>query len=164
MIKESKILFEIYKRIAFMLPPEVAHNYTLAIAEFIYSSHIGQFFKSKVNQNPIKKLNILFPNHLGLAAGFDKNGDFLNFLSGIGFGFIEIGTVTPKPQPGNKKPRVFRLIKENAVINHLGFNNKGIIHLKKNLVSHLDKKTVPIGVNIGKNANTHITEAHEDYI
>jgi len=162
--QESKILFNIYRKIAFSLPPEVAHDYTLKIAEVIYKSFLVKFFKSKPNIEPINKLNIRFENKLGLAAGFDKNGDYLNFINNIGFGFIEIGTVTPYPQLGNKKPRVFRITEQDAVINHLGFNNKGIMHLKKNLINFMDKKSTPIGVNIGKNATTPIERAHEDYI
>ena len=162
--QESKILFNIYKKIAFSLPPEVVHDYTLKIAEVIYKSFLVKFLKSTPNIEPINKLNIRFENKLGLAAGFDKNGDYLNFINNIGFGFIEIGTVTPYPQLGNKKPRVFRITEQDAVINHLGFNNKGIIHLKKNLINFMDKKTTPIGVNIGKNATTSIENAHEDYI
>ena len=162
--KESKILFNIYKKIAFSLPPEVAHDYTLKIAEVIYKSYLVRFFKPATNFKPINKFNIRFENKLGLAAGFDKNGDYLNFISNIGFGFIEIGTVTPYAQLGNKKPRVFRVTEQDAVINHLGFNNKGIVHLKKNLINFMDKKNVPIGVNIGKNATTPIEKAHEDYI
>ena len=162
--KESKILFNIYKKIAFSLPPEVAHDYTLKIAEVIYKSYLVRFFKPATNFKPINKFNIRFENKLGLAAGFDKNGDYLNFINNIGFGFIEIGTVTPYPQLGNKKPRVFRITEQDAVINHLGFNNKGIIHLKKNLINFMDRKTTPIGVNIGKNATTPIDRAHEDYI
>ena len=163
-IKESKILFDIYRKIAFMLPPEAAHDYTLKLAELVYKSYLGDLIKDVPKKDPINKVNIKFENKLGLAAGFDKNGDYLNFICNIGFGYVEIGTATPRPQLGNKKPRVFRITSQDAVINHLGFNNKGIIHLKKNLVNFTDKKTIPIGVNIGKNATTPIDKAHEDYI
>ncbi len=147
-----------------MLPPEAAHDATLKVAELIYKSYLGRLFKTAPNNKPINKINIRFVNKLGLAAGFDKNGDYLNFISNIGFGFVEIGTSTPLPQTGNSKPRVFRITNQDAVINHLGFNNKGIVHLKNNLINFMNKKTIPIGINIGKNTTTPIDRAHEDYI
>ncbi len=106
-------------------------------------------------------MGLKFPGILGLAAGFDKNGDYLNFTNNIGLGFIELGTVTPNAQRGNKKPRVFRLTDELAIINHLGFNNKGVLYLKSKLRGF--NKKAPIGVNIGKNINTPIENAYEDY-
>jgi len=96
-----------------------------------------------------------------LAAGFDKNGDYINFITNIGFGFIELGTVTPKPQFGNPKPRVFRVKDDQAIINRLGFNNKGVNYLKNKLLK-IDRG-IPIGINIGKNSTTKIEKAHEDY-
>ena len=88
-------------------------------------------------------------NNLGTAAGLDKNGDYINSLGRLGFGFLEVGTVTPLPQSGNKKPRLFRIFHENAIINRMGFNNKGVDHLVKNLKTHKYKGIV--GVNIGAN-------------
>ena len=106
-------------------------------------------------------MGIKFLGKLGLAAGFDKNGDYLNFSNNIGLGFIELGTVTPRAQYGNKKPRVYRISDDLAIVNHLGFNNKGVLYLKKQLASF--ERKIPIGVNIGKNASTDILAAHEDY-
>ncbi len=109
----------------------------------------------------IKLMGINFAGKLGLAAGFDKNGDYLNFTNNIGLGFVELGTVTPRAQYGNKKPRVHRVTSDMAIVNHLGFNNKGVLYLKNKLKSF--ERKIPIGVNVGKNASTNIDSAHEDY-
>ena len=106
-------------------------------------------------------MGINFAGKLGLAAGFDKNGDYLNFTNNIGLGFIELGTVTPLAQYGNKKPRVHRISTDMAIVNHLGFNNKGVLYLKNKLNSF--ERKIPIGVNVGKNATTSIESAYEDY-
>ena len=103
-----------------------------------------------------------FSNLLGLAAGLDKNGDYIDNLASLGFGFLEIGTVTPKPQYGNKKPRLFRDIPSKAIINSMGFNNKGVDHLVNKLKKR--KSDIPIGVSIGKNADTPNNLAHADYL
>ncbi len=115
----------------------------------------------KIISNKTKQLNIDFDNPLGLAAGFDKNADYLHFISNIGFGYVEVGTLTPKPQSGNPKPRIFRLIKDEAIINHLGFNNKGIDYAINKIKKF--NRNIPIGINIGKNANTQIKDAFRDY-
>ena len=156
----TKIFFSIYRRLIFLLPPEAAHTVSLSSAEIIYKSWLKDIFKTMPIQNKKNAMGINFPNVLGLAAGFDKNGDYLNFLSNIGFGYLEIGTVTPKPQFGNPKPRIFRITNETAIINHLGFNNKGINHMKAKL-SYFDR-TIPIGINIGKNNSTPIDKAYQD--
>ena len=122
----NNILFKLYQKIAFLGDAEKVHNISLPILEFIYKSYFGKVFHKKIISKKTEQFDISFDNPVGLAAGFDKNADSLNFLSNIGFGFIEVGTLTPKPQPGNPKPRVFRIIDEQAIINHLGFNNKGI--------------------------------------
>lgn len=105
---------------------------------------------------------VRFPNPVGLAAGFDKNGDLYREMSALGFGFIEVGTVTPKPQPGNPKPRIFRLRQDNALINRMGFPNKGLENMVRNLRKR-DPKMV-IGVNLGKNSLTSNEEAPADYL
>ena len=157
----SNILFKLYQKIAFLGDAERVHNISLPILEFIYKSYFGKVFHKKIISKETKQFNISFDNPIGLAAGFDKNGDYLNFLSNIGFGYIEVGTLTPKPQPGNPKPRVFRVIDEQAIINHLGFNNKGIDYG----INQIKKfnKNIPIGINIGKNATTDIKDAFRDY-
>ena len=107
-------------------------------------------------------INFKVPNNLGLAAGLDKNGDYIDCLSALGFGFLELGTVTPKPQNGNPKPRLFRVKSSKALVNKMGFNNKGVDHLVSNLKK--SKTKTPIGISIGKNFDTPNELAHEDYI
>jgi dihydroorotate dehydrogenase len=106
--------------------------------------------------------NLAFPNPIGLAAGFDKNGEVISGLQALGFGHLEVGTVTPVGQTGNLKPRLFRLIEDQAIINRMGFNNKGVDYLTKQISSNHSK--VPIGINLGKNKQTPIESAAEDYL
>lgn len=107
-------------------------------------------------------MGIDFPHVVGLAAGLDKNADYVDALSSLGFGFIEVGTLTPRPQPGNPKPRMFRLKSDEAIINRLGFNNKGIEHALEN-IAKLHNRGV-LGINIGKNFDTPVERANQDYI
>ena len=157
----NNIIFSLYRKIAFLSDPEKVHNISLSLLEYVYRSYIGKVFHNNISIKNTKQFNIHFDNPIGLAAGFDKNADYLNFISNIGFGFVEIGTLTPKPQEGNPKPRVFRLIKEKAIINHLGFNNKGIDYALEKIKKY--NRNIPIGVNIGKNASTPIKNAFQDY-
>jgi len=107
-------------------------------------------------------MGLEFPNPVGVAPGLDKNGDYFEALGDLGFGFVEIGTVTPRPQPGNPKPRVFRLETAQAMINRLGFNNKGVDHLVRRVRNHSYKGI--LGINIGKNFDTPIEQAADDYL
>tara|TARA_Y100000768_G_scaffold22821_1_gene15537 strand:+ start:662 stop:1675 length:1014 start_codon:yes stop_codon:yes gene_type:complete len=157
----NSIIFALYKKIAFLADPEKVHNITLLFLEYVYRSYLGKVFHKNISNRETKQLNIVFDNPIGLAAGFDKNADYLNFISNIGFGFVEVGTLTPKPQIGNPKPRVFRLIKDRAIINHLGFNNKGIDYALNKIKKY--NRNIPIGINIGKNATTPINNAFQDY-
>lgn len=140
------------------LPPETAHD----AAIFALGSPLSVFSKAKAINNPVELMGIKFPNPVGLAAGFDKNGDALHGLSKQGFGFLEIGTITPKPQKGNEKPRLFRLKADTAIINRMGFNNKGIDHL----VAQVKKSHYKgiLGINIGKNKTTANKDALNDYV
>ena len=115
-----------------------------------------------IKNKKVKFLNLNLTNRLGTAAGLDKDGDFIDCLGALGFGFLEVGTVTPLPQKGNPKPRVFRLFNENAVINRLGFNNKGVDHLVKKLKNR--KYTGVVGVNIGANKNSRDQQRIDDYL
>ena len=107
-------------------------------------------------------MGLTFPNSVGLAGGFDKNGDYIDALGSLGFGFVELGTVTPRPQPGNPKPRLFRLVPAQAIINRMGFNNKGIDYLIARVKNA--KYTGIIGINIGKNFDTPLADAVQDYL
>lgn len=158
----NRLLFQLYKQIAFKIDPEKVHDISLVFLEFLYKTYIGKkLFHERLIKNSTKQFNITFDNPIGLAAGFDKNAEYLNFISNIGFGFVEVGTMTPKAQSGNPKPRVFRVPENEAIINHLGFNNKGIDFGLERIKKF--NGNIPIGVNIGKNASTDIKDAYRDY-
>ena len=149
-------------RILRIFPPETAHKISLTLLFFVHQLGLLSIFKNEKQSETIEFLGLRFKNTLGTAAGLDKNGDYIDCLGALGFGFLEVGTITPKAQAGNKKPRVFRLNKDKGVINRLGFNNKGIDHLVTNLKQH--KYDGVIGVNIGANKNSHGKKRIEDYI
>ena len=149
-------------RILRIFPPEIAHKISLTLLFFIHRLGLLSIFNNKRQTETIEFLGLSFKNTLGTAAGLDKNGDYIDCLGALGFGFLEVGTITPKAQAGNKKPRVFRLSKDKGVINRLGFNNKGIDHLVTNLKQH--KYDGVIGVNIGANKNSHGKKRIEDYV
>lgn len=149
---------KIIRPLLFLLPAEASHNVAI-----IFLKYWGKLFKAKtIISNPVKLMGLEFPNRIGLAAGLDKNGVAIDSLATIGFGFIEIGTVTPKPQIGNKKPRLFRLPKYKALINRMGFNNLGVDQLIENVKAAKYKGI--LGINIGKNAATSMDNAVDDYI
>lgn len=140
------------------LPPETAHHLAQILIRLRYSSFFPQ---AKTIEKPVHLLGLSFKNPIGLAAGWDKNGECFDALFRLGFGFVEVGTVTPKPQEGNPKPRLFRLPEKNALINRMGFNNAGV----DALVERLKKRKTPgvLGVNIGKNKETSLDNALSDY-
>src|SRR5689334_15222741 len=153
----------------FLADPETAHQ--LAIVCLRGASHLPPALRClKFLQPPAKPKTVFrlkFPNPVGLAAGFDKNGVAIPAWAALGFGFIEIGTVTAKPQPGNPKPRIFRLPEQAALINRLGFNNHGadaMARRLRKLVSSGRWPAVPIGINIGKSRATPLEQATEDYL
>ena len=148
-----------FTKVSHFLPAELSH--LLALRGIRAITSMG--FKIKINKGNNKKfLYSSFKNPLGLAAGLDKNGDYIDNLAALGFGFLEIGTVTPKPQSGNQKPRLYRDKTAMAVINRMGFNNKGVDYLVKKLKKR--KSNIPIGVSIGKNFDTPNNRAKEDYL
>lgn len=167
-----KLIYKFFKHILFLFNPEFAHKLALKMLAFLSKTKlITFFFKLKTNKdNTATFLNLNFKNKLGIAAGLDKNGEYIKALADLGVGFIELGTVTPKPQPGNQKPRLFRLKKEQAIINRMGFNNIGIDGLLDNLKKYhrtikSDHAQYPIiGINIGKNFATPIDNALDDYL
>jgi len=140
------------------LPSEFSHKLALEGLKII--TFLG--FKIRNDSNSLTLLNINFANKLGLAAGLDKNGDYIDSLSALGFGFLEIGTVTPRPQKGNQKPRLFRIKSQKALVNSMGFNNKGVDYLVKKVKARLSK--IPLGISIGKNFDTPIESALDDYL
>ncbi|CAL4321416.1 quinone-dependent dihydroorotate dehydrogenase [Buchnera aphidicola] len=155
------MIYSILKKILFKIDPEKSHFFTFELLKFFNYINIKFFNQKKYFYKPIKIMGLNFKNHLGLSAGLDKNGDYINILSNMGFGFIELGSVTLKPQEGNIKPRIFRLLESESIINRMGFNNYGIDYLIKNLKK--SKFEGIIGVNIGKNFNTPINLAFLEY-
>ncbi len=146
-----------------LLSPELAHSFSLNSLKLLHKLNILRlFFNKNYKDENVIFLGMHFKNRLGTAAGLDKNGDYIDALGDLGFGFLEVGTVTPLAQSGNPKPRVFRNYRENSIINRLGFNNKGVDHL----VSNLKKKTYKgvLGVNIGANKDSIGNQRINDYL
>ncbi len=155
------MIYRLLRPLLFCLPAECSHHLTLRFLKYVYPPCRVNAIRAKQNKDVCKLFGLNFSSRIGLAAGLDKNGDYIDTLWGLGFGFIEVGAVTPKPQPGNAKPRLFRLKKANALINRFGFNNKGVDHLVDNLKRR--KVEGVVGVNIGKNATTPLEKALDDY-
>ena len=118
-------MYSLIRKALFLMDAETAHGFSLGLLAAAERLRILQCFSPEFSGAPLELLGLKFPSPIGLSAGLDKNGDYLNALGLLGFGFIEIGTVTPRPQPGNAKPRLFRLPDHGAIINRMGFNNKG---------------------------------------
>lgn len=155
--------YRFFRDLLFMLPAEVAHN--IGLRGLSFAADVGVlkcFIKPPAQQKAIKLMGIHFPNQVGLAAGLDKNAEHIAALSQLGFGFVEIGTVTPKPQVGNPKPRLFRLPEHSAIINRMGFNNVGVEQVIKNISKA--RSNIILGINIGKNAITPVENAASDYL
>lgn len=154
--------YRLFRALAFQLNPETAHDLTLRALRVTHQIGLLKPLVSAPINAPKTVMGLTFSNAVGLAAGMDKNGDCIDAFGALGFGFIEVGTVTPRPQPGNPRPRLFRLPQARALINRLGFNNKGIDYL----VNRLQRTRYAgiIGVNIGKNFDTPLENAAQDYI
>jgi len=154
-------MYTLLRRILFTLPPETAHLVALAGLDVAAASGLLKALIPPPANLPVKVMGLDFPNPVGLAAGLDKNADHLLGLGALGFGFIEVGTVTPQPQPGNPSPRMFRLPEHHAIINRMGFNNEGLDHL----VARVAKRRYAgvLGINVGKNKDTPAEEAESDY-
>lgn len=159
-------IYELLRPLLFKLDPEIAHNLTLQGLVRLHALGLLRAFLPSVPAVPKRVMGIDFPNPVGLAAGLDKNGEAIDALADFGFGFIEIGAVTPRPQPGNPKPRLFRLPAAQAIINRMGFNNLGIDNLLNNLkhAECVGKPGCILGVNLGKNFDTPIEKAADDYL
>jgi dihydroorotate dehydrogenase len=157
--------YQLLRPLLFALDAERAHELTLASIALL--DMVGLPPPARIdNGPPVEVMGLKFPNRVGLAAGLDKNGKCIDGLARLGFGFIEVGTVTPRPQPGNPKPRLFRLPGKQAIINRMGFNNDGVIALVDNVrrARFGLKKGGILGINIGKNAATPIERAVDDYL
>ncbi|MBS1169632.1 MAG: dihydroorotate dehydrogenase [Burkholderiaceae bacterium] len=161
----EKLLYALARPVLFSLDPENAHSLTMASLKVASSLGLTGILP-KPPADPRTVMGLTFPNPVGLAAGLDKNGDCVDGVASMGFGFVEVGTVTPRPQPGNPKPRMFRLTSAQALINRMGFNNHGVDELVANVQKsrfYREKRGI-LGLNIGKNADTPIERAADDYL
>src|SRR3990167_2084077 len=154
-------MYSIIRKLLFKLDPERAHAFTLGGMKLLDRMNCLSFFFREISL-PKSVMGLTFSNSIGLAAGLDKNAEYVDALSKLGFGFIEVGTVTPKPQIGNPKPRLFRLVEDEALINRMGFNSKGVLYVAKQLEKIRFKGV--LGINIGKNKETPMTHAIDDYL
>ena len=155
------MLYPLLRPALFSLDPEDAHRFTLASLDAAHKLGLLNLLPRAVGK-PVQVMGIDFPNAVGLAAGMDKDGAHIDALAALGFGFIEIGTVTPRPQPGNPKPRLFRLPAAEGIINRMGFNNLGVDKLVKNVAA--SRFNGVLGINIGKNKDTPNEQAVDDYL
>jgi dihydroorotate dehydrogenase len=153
-------MYRLLRPLLFSLPPEAAHAITLTALST--AARLRAVPSYAVDCRPVSLFGLNFPNRLGVAAGLDKNGACIDGLGKLGFGFVEVGTVTPRPQPGNAKPRLFRLIEDRALINRMGFPNEGVQIVCERLRRR--RFAGVCGVNIGKNADTPLEDAARDYV
>ncbi len=154
--------YSLIRRFFFSIDAEKAHLIGLKMIKLVHTMDLSSLIFGKPVYAPVEVMGLTFPNRVGLAAGLDKNADFINGLSSVGFGFIEVGTITPRPQPGNPRPRLFRIPEAQAIINRMGFNNKGVEHLIEQ-VKQADRSNIILGINIGKNFDTPVESAVDDY-
>jgi dihydroorotate dehydrogenase len=154
-------MYGVIRNLLFRLPAEQAHNVALNGLDLAHRLGVLSAFSPKIDSLPVNVMGLDFPNPVGLAAGLDKNADHLDALGALGFGFIEVGTVTPLAQPGNPKPRMFRLLEHQAIINRMGFNNEGLDHL----LARVDQRRYKgvLGINVGKNKDTPNDQSESDY-
>ncbi|MGM0525458.1 MAG: quinone-dependent dihydroorotate dehydrogenase [Pseudomonadota bacterium] len=155
-------MYQLLRRWLFAQDAEASHDLTLSILRRFANTPLSLFWRQRLPSKPVEVMGLQFPNPVGLAAGLDKNGRCIRAFGQMGFGFIEVGTVTPKPQPGNPKPRLFRLPQDQAIINRMGFNNEGV----DALVDQVKKARYQgiVGINIGKNKTTEEADALSDYL
>ncbi len=161
------MLYSLARRFMFSLNPETAHHLIMANLNWAVNFGVTKLVTRDPVEDPIEVMGLRFPNVVGLAAGMDKNGECVSAFGGLGFGHVEIGTITPRAQPGNPKPRLFRVIPAEGVINRMGFNNDGVedvlnVHLKS--AAAFRNRGGILGINIGKNAVTPIENAVDDYL
>ena len=156
------MLYQLVKPLLFSLDAERAHNLSFGLFNGLAKTPFKAMLKEPQVDDPIKLMGLTFPNRVGLAAGLDKNGRYVDALSLFGFGFIEVGTVTPLAQPGNPRPRLFRIKEVEAIVNRMGFNNEGVNYLVEQVKAR--QSSIPLGINIGKNKDTPAERAVDDYL
>jgi dihydroorotate dehydrogenase len=155
-------MYPLIQKLLFTQDAEWSHDFTINWLKHTQNNLLNCVYKQNLPDKPVQVFGLTFKNPVGLAAGLDKNGECIDAFAAMGFGFIEIGTVTPKPQLGNDKPRMFRLPQKQAIINRMGFNNKGVDNLIENVKQ--SKYTGILGINIGKNKDTPEEQALNDYL
>lgn len=156
------MLYPLLRALLFQLDAETSHHLGMTGIKWTHKLKLDSLFYPPITAKPVEVMGLTFPNRVGMAAGLDKNGDYLSALSALGFGFVEIGTVTPRAQSGNPKPRLFRLQEANAIINRMGFNNLGVDYLIEQVqAAQVDAL---VGINIGKNIDTAVDNALADYL
>ncbi|MGE9550552.1 quinone-dependent dihydroorotate dehydrogenase [Erwinia amylovora] len=156
------MMYNLVRKALFQLDAEHAHELTLTQLHRVSGTPLIHLVRQSLPFKPVTCMGLTFKNALGLAAGLDKNGECIDAFGAMGFGFIEIGTVTPRPQPGNDKPRMFRVLEAEGIINRMGFNNLGVDRLVENVKkSHFDGV---LGINIGKNKDTPVEQGKDDYL
>jgi len=159
-------MYPFFRSLLFSLDPEVSHQLTLQTLRLAGNFPLSNWFLRQMYSapsKPVRAFGLMFKNPVGLAAGYDKDATAINGLSALGFGHVEVGTITPRPQIGNPKPRVFRLLEDEAVINRMGFPGKGAEYVGRQL-SIIKRCSTIIGINLGKNKDTPLEEAAKDYI
>jgi len=156
------MLYSLFRPLLFALDPEAAHDATFAALDVAAKTGLAQIALPRPVASPVTVMGIEFPNRVGVAAGLDKNAEHIDGLAALGFGFIECGTVTPRPQPGNPRPRLFRLVEAEALINRFGFNNAGVERFLEN--ANRARYRGVLGLNIGKNFDTPNERAVDDYL
>lgn len=154
--------YGLVRKVMFKMSGETSHELGLDMLGAAERLSLLSYMAPKIPDCPVEVMGITYPNPVGLAAGLDKNGDYIDAFARLGFGSIEIGTITPRPQSGNPKPRLFRLADKQAIINRMGFNNKGVDHLVKQVKKAKFKGV--LGINIGKNFDTPVEKAVDDYL
>ena len=159
------MLYPLIRKFFFSLDAEDAHGIGMRGVSALSCTGLASVLAKPVPACPVEVMGLKFPNPVGLAAGLDKNGDHIDGLAALGFGFLEIGTITPRPQPGNPRPRLFRIPEKQAIINRMGFNNEGVDKLIANAqAAKFPKQGGILGINIGKNFDTPIEKAADDYL
>ncbi len=158
----TSVLYGVLRPLLFSLDAEKTHHLTLDALNKALHWGVLPLLAGKPVSDPVSVFGLHFPNRVGLAAGLDKNADYIDALGALGFGFVEVGTVTPRPQPGNPQPRLFRAVPQRGIVNRMGFNNLGVEHL----LTNIRRRTYSgvLGVNIGKNAVTPVENALDDYL
>ncbi|MGD9424324.1 quinone-dependent dihydroorotate dehydrogenase [Pantoea sp. NSTU24] len=156
------MFYPIVRPALFRLDPERAHELTFQQLRFMNGTPLDLFYRQNLPSRPVTCMGLTFKNALGLAAGLDKNAECIDAFAAMGFGFVEVGTVTPRAQAGNDKPRMFRLVEAGGIINRMGFNNLGVDHLVENVKKA--RFNGVLGINIGKNKDTPVEQGKEDYL